>query len=113
MHLKLYSRRMTRYYYWTIWIQHMVPVFRELHLNAAFGNFGTACILCGVLVERTLQDLLPSKKKLDDLIAEAKGEGLLVGELYKYARRIQRDRIMSHMAQLSLVPLTQGEPRKL
>jgi hypothetical protein len=66
--------------------------FRELHINAALGNYGTACILCGALLERTLQDLIPSKSLLNDLIKEAKKDGLLKGHNNRFADRIRDDR---------------------
>ena len=73
--------------------------FREMHMNATLGNFGFACILCGTLLERALQDLLPSKGLLNQLIKEAKEEGLLQGTYRSYADRIRDDGIRQLMAQ--------------
>jgi hypothetical protein len=66
--------------------------FRECHINYALGNYGTACILCGVVLEMALKDLIPSTKMLNDLIDEAKRDGLLEGENARRAGRIQRTR---------------------
>jgi len=70
----------------------LITPFRELHINAVLGNFGTTYILCGTLLEQTLQDLLPSGKLLNDLIAEAKADGLLADKYRRYADRIRDDR---------------------
>jgi len=72
--------------------EELVAPFRELHISAVLGNYGTACILCGALLERTLQDLIPSKSLLNDLIKEAKISGLLKGHNNRYADRIRDDR---------------------
>ena len=53
--------------------------FRECHINFVLGNLGTSSILCGAIVERALQDLLPSDELLQKLIVEAKKSGLLNG----------------------------------
>jgi hypothetical protein len=70
----------------------LIAPFRELHINAVLGNFGTACILCGALLERTLQNLLPSKGYLNELIREGKESGLLTDRSRGYADRIRDDR---------------------
>ena len=70
----------------------LITLFRELHINAVLGNYGTTCILCGTLLEQALQDLLPSASALNDLIKEAKVDGLLVDRNRRYADRIRDDR---------------------
>ena len=75
----------------------LIPVslarpFKELHVNAVMGNFGTAIILCGALLERALQDLLPSDRGgLGTLIEEGKKSGLLrdhyIRQAYSIAER--------------------------
>ena len=70
----------------------LVAPFRELHINAMLGNYGTACILCGSLLERTLQDLLQSDSLLNDLIKQAKRTGLLTDKNRRFADRIRDDR---------------------
>ena len=69
----------------------LVAPFRELHINAVLGNYGTAIILCGALLEHSLQDLLPTEKMLDVAIKEAKEVGLLKNHSRRHADAI-RDR---------------------
>jgi hypothetical protein len=70
----------------------LVAPFRQCHLNVALGNNGTAIILCGVILERALKDLLPSTGMLKELIAEAEVCGLLKGKNLRAAKKIQGDR---------------------
>ena len=68
--------------------QSLVPPFRELHVNAVLGNYGTVAILCGAVLEKALQDLLPSNGALKEVIEEAKRDGLLVDHSTRFAYRI-------------------------
>jgi hypothetical protein len=60
----------------------MVPAqfrrpFMETHMNVSLGNYATAIILCGAVIERSLQDLIPSAEFGAKLIKEAEAEGIL------------------------------------
>ncbi len=70
----------------------LVAPFRECHINVVLGNYGTASILCGAILERALQDLLQSRSMLNELINEAKKNGLLSGHNIRYAGQIQARR---------------------
>lgn len=70
----------------------LVAPFRELHVNAVLGNYGTALILCGALLEKALQDILLSDEQLNSLIAQAKTKGFIRNHNLKFADRIRDDR---------------------
>jgi len=70
----------------------LVAPFRELHVNAVLGNYGTALILCGALLEKALQDILLSDEQLNLLITQAKTKGFIRNHNLKFADRIRDDR---------------------
>jgi hypothetical protein len=70
----------------------LVTPFRELHINAVLGNYGTAAILCGAVLESSLQDLLPTNSALGAAIEEAKGADLLMNHALRYAYKIAEAR---------------------
>ncbi len=71
---------------------HLAAPFRELHVNAILGNFGTAAILCGAILEHAYKDLLNTEAVGAKAIEEAKVAGLLPGELRISAYRVKRMR---------------------
>ena len=70
----------------------LVAPFRKCHVNVVLGNYGTASVLCGAILERALKDLLNSTGSFFQLIEEAEDDGLLRGDNIRHAQAIYKVR---------------------